>query len=235
MEDAMTQLAKEYLQTGGYLVDTNIKIGKISKKGKTESDVDIIAVTNKPWKDKNRKNLKRLEEIVKNKPSQLICEVKTYAVDYDSVRSIFNNKFNDWDEKNYVKKYTELSGRIWVLFCYDASDSSRKFAEGKNIKIITASDMIDDLITYIIKKTDKKSTYYKDRPIYSTLRMLIYLLNYPTSKDNTRNIKLECLIQRLVEKKNGGNYQHPRDLKTFLKLNKNLIKELAKEAERRVR
>ena len=87
MTDAMTQLTKEYLETHGYIVSTNVKANKKGRKAKrTESDIDIIAYRHQkrdeklPW-DEGLDDCK-----------YIIGEVKTYSI------------------KSLILLYTGLSG-----------------------------------------------------------------------------------------------------------------------------
>ncbi len=175
MPDALTQLAKEFLEVHGYVVSTAVKMRLKGRKAKrTESDVDIIAHRYKtPIGYRNLPYNKTLENYI-------VAEVKStyHGVDKSYFKDIKEDKFDNWNER-YLQRYAPLSKMQKILFCAHATEKVTKMAHSKKIKIITAMDMLKTLSQIINRKEEKQNTYYTEWPIYSTLRMLIDFLNNP--------------------------------------------------------
>lgn len=180
MPDAMTQLAKEFLELNHYIVSTNIKIPK--SKNQTESDVDIIASSNK--------GSKTLADEFDLKYKTIIGEVKNYSISSGkTLTEVYYSKFKHVEEnpfsRNRIKEYVRLSHKFdKVLFCKDIKPSVLKYAKKHKIKIITAVQMISYMARHykgLITNNAKRShTYYPEWYNYNTLRILMDALADPS-------------------------------------------------------
>lgn len=189
MPDAMVQLAKEFLEVHGYIVSTSVKMRLKGRKAKrTESDVDIIGYRNKPPIDYLKLPYDRTLE------KYIIAEVKSThnGVDKSYFKEIKSSKFDSWN-KEYLKRYAPLSQMQEILFCSHTTEEVISEAQKEGIKIVTAIHMLKVLSQIIKNKVEKPNAYYAERPIYSTLRMLIDLLNNP-AKENGERLLLADLL-----------------------------------------
>jgi hypothetical protein len=221
MPDTMTQLVKEFLEVHGYIVSTSIKMGKSKQNSNTESDVDIIAYRYK-WPNENKKYY---DTSLKN---YIIGEVKsTYnGVDKSYFKEINESKFKAWNSK-LVKRYVPQSKKQNILFCYSTTEGAIKQAKKQKIKIITATHMLTILAKIIINKSSKRYTYYIERPIYSTLRMLLYLLS---EKSEEKYIPLNNIL--LDSKKFFDNKENKKFLVEALGAHKGIKDYVARDLEK---
>ena len=215
MPDAMVQLAKEFLEVHGYIVSTSVKMRLKGRKAKrTESDVDIIGYRYKPpidyWELPYDRTLEKY----------IIAEVKSThnGVDKSYFKEIKSSKFDSWN-KEYLKRYAPLSQMQKILFCSHATEETINKAKKEGIKIVTAIHMLKVLSQIINNKGEKSNAYYPERPIYSTLRVLIDLLNKPT-KENEESLLLEDLLWIIDF--------HKRDRNNFMEKNRDALISLLK-------
>ncbi len=156
-------LVREYLELiGKYIVKVDVKFLKRVEKGSGWSDIDIVAIKI----DENGK----ISECI-------IGEVKSYDIsrkDVDEIAQQFKNKdFQKCLENMNIKSKTCRKLRK-VIYCWNLTDNTRKYAESKGFEVKCFWEIVNELADFIREKYDRKYRwfYHENYPCTTLIQMI---------------------------------------------------------------
>ena len=177
---------------------------------RTESDMDILAITNQ-----HRLNRYGIKHRV------MIGEVKNFSFKRkENVDEIYRRKFRHIDNRNHarsrLKEYVPLSrGYDKIVFCRNVKEKVSDYAKDKyGIRIITATQILSNLAGEYKQK--RKRTYYAEQYNYNTLRIILESLAESKYRD-------KLLLQDLIILGSGGGDRSSGKISKFVQQNQEIL------------